>query len=217
MTSNIVTLTILPDDPNWDAERLSDVLRTLRDPSVVEEYKQLKQSGPHPGDVLQVGLASVYELSQTRLVQAQKALGVLDTEAGLRERVTVLPEAGGHGMVFPAPITATTQPALAYSLMHERAREPQFGIGINYALSWATVVAKRDHPENFRPSGVNGAAPTGGSEQDDEHRIAAEERIVEELQAVLPHKVGPAKSTTKNTLTLLKQELARQKTAQSKQ
>jgi hypothetical protein len=43
LTANILTVTILPDDPEWDAQRLAETLRTLHDPHVRANYCTLEQ------------------------------------------------------------------------------------------------------------------------------------------------------------------------------
>jgi hypothetical protein len=87
LSSNVLTLTILPDDLDWDAQRLAETLRTLHDPQVRANYRALEQRIKKIEPETARFFAFANRLNQTEFVLAPKALNALDTEDAIRERV----------------------------------------------------------------------------------------------------------------------------------
>ena len=88
ITSNRLTLTILADDPEWDAQRLADTLKKLEDPQVRAQYdRAIRHANTLPGTSPAYDFYYQNQVSQTELVRAQSALNAMDTEAAVRERI----------------------------------------------------------------------------------------------------------------------------------
>jgi hypothetical protein len=90
LTSNILTLTILPDDPDWDAQRLAQTLRKLQDPHVKANYDAVEQAIKKIDSETGKDIARANRLDQTEFAQAQKALNALDTREAIQERVHLM-------------------------------------------------------------------------------------------------------------------------------
>jgi hypothetical protein len=161
LTSNILTVTILPDDPEWDAQRLAETLWTLHDPHVRANYCALEQKINETESETARYFAFANRLNQTEFAQAQKALNALDTEEAIRERVRDMEmvsseermserEFGGGVLLYQPLLASTTRPALVVRAMEERAEDPAFGVDYDYVEWWAKYVALRHHNELFR-------------------------------------------------------------------
>jgi hypothetical protein len=218
LTSNILTLTILPDDPEWDAQRLAETLRTLHAPHVRANYRALEQKIKKIEPETARYFAFTNRLNQTEFAQAQKALNALDTQEAIRERVQNLEmvsseermskrEFGGGVFIYQPLLASTTRPDLVVAAMEERAEDPAFGVDYDYVEWWAKYVVLRDHIELFR-------APLGEAEQQKrihsflEEEIAAKKDIVLRLDSVLASKANMAKDVTTLTIKAAKADLA---------
>ena len=119
LTSNVMTITILPDDPDWDAEQLASALQKLQDPAVKARYNKVLR---HPTNLHSDFYLSNY-VAQTEFVRAQKALNVLDTEQAIRERIRLRTTGSQHDIDV---LSSTARPALIADRMRERAEAPDF-------------------------------------------------------------------------------------------
>ena len=73
VTSNVLTLTILPDDPEWDERRLADTLKILEDPQVRARYdKANRQARTLGSKTISSDFYYQNHVYQTELVKAQK-------------------------------------------------------------------------------------------------------------------------------------------------
>jgi hypothetical protein len=215
LTSNVLTLTILPDDPEWDAQHLAETLRTLHDPHVRANYRASEQKIKKIEPETARYFASTNRLDQTELAQARKSLNALDTQEAIRERVQNLEmvsseermsqrEFGGGFLIYQPLLASTTRPDLVVAAMEERAGDPAFGVDYDYVEWWAKYVVLRDHIELFR----------GEAEQQKrihsflEDEVAAKKDIVLRLDSLLASKVGMAKDVTTLTLKAVKTDIA---------
>lgn len=221
VTSNILTLTILPDDPNWDARRLAETLQQLNDPAIRAKYDALKAAILNMRSETQQDVAMVNRLNQTELVRAQEALNALDSEAAIRERVKMMNmptrkevetdyKLGLLGTLLPQPLLAsTTRPDLLVAAMEARAAEPDFAPDYGYVDRWAHYAVVRDHRELFRP------LPDEKANQQrlaliSKFEIVEKQRIVSRLQSLLPAKSGDAKRLTALAIQEVKADVAYQ-------
>jgi hypothetical protein len=202
-TSNILTLTIVPDDPEWDARRLSEVLRTMGDPNVRAAYNRVTAS-VNRGSVLAGDLASHNEFPETEFERARTELQALDSEEAIEHRVMLMPKLGRHIYTNCEPITSTTRPDRMFLAMQKRAEQADFDVDDNFAACWVAVLAKRDHPELFRPT------------QKEEFRVQwnpfygqpgvlAAKQILQILEASVSRKNRMAQATTQQTIQDLRE------------
>jgi hypothetical protein len=218
ITSNILTLTILPDDPEWDAQRLAETLQTLHDPHVRANYRALEEkiSKIEPETARYFAFAN--RLNQTEFAQAQKALNALDTEEAIRERVKNMEmvskeeiarerKFGGGLLLFQPLLASTTRPDLVVAAMELRAEDPALGVDYDYVDWWATYVVLRDHIELFR-------LPFDDAERQNrfhsflEYEVAAKKAIVLRLESLLASKGGAAKDAPALTIKTVKTDIA---------
>jgi hypothetical protein len=220
LTSNILTLTILPDDPEWDAQRLAETLRKLHDPHVKANYDALKHAIDSIGSSSRKFVAEANRLNQTELVQAQKALNALDTPEAIRERMNlmnIMPKeetssegdfVGGIELWQPL-LASSMRPDLVIAAMEARAEDPDFGVDYDYVVWWARYIVARDHVELFRPF----------LDETDHHKrlhpsleseVAAKRDIVLRLELLLALKKGGAKDITAVTIKTVKADIADQ-------
>ncbi|MGA9885408.1 MAG: hypothetical protein WBQ34_16960 [Candidatus Acidiferrales bacterium] len=220
VTSNILALTILPDDPAWDAQRLAETLQKLKDPQVIANYHALEKAIKNIPSQTGQDVATANRLNQTEFVQAQKALNVLDTEAAIRERVMLMNmmtkaeisaerELGGGSLLQQPLLASTTRPDLLVAAMEARAAEPDFAPDYDYADWWARYAVLRDHRELFRPSldEKDGAKMLSSILR---FEIAEKQEIVARLESLLATKRGTAKSLTALTIKTVKADIAYQ-------
>lgn len=161
LTSNVLTLTILPDDPEWDSQKLTEVLQKLNDPHIRAEYDV---AVGHANKLIETekyfAIANV--VTQTEFVRAQKALNALDTEDAIKERVRLMQMESksdlemsrkfGTGTYLPQPLLeSTTRADLVVAAMKDRAEQPDFGVDYDYVQWWVRFLVQRDHAELFRP------------------------------------------------------------------
>jgi hypothetical protein len=218
LTSNILTLTILPDDPEWDAQRFAEALRKLRDPHVKANYSALEQEIKNIDSETSRDVALENRLNQTELVQAQRALNALDTQEAIRERVRLMGlvpreestskrEFGGRMVLYQPLLASSTRPDLIIASMEERAEDPDFGVDYDYVDWWAKYIVLRDHIELFR------TFPDETEHQKRIHsfpiyEVAAKQEIALRLESLLTSKRGVAKNITTLTLKAVKDDIA---------
>jgi hypothetical protein len=218
LTSNILTLTILPDDPDWDAGRLSELLLQLDDPKLKANHEalnhkiELDRSEPWSYE------AMADQLDRTPFSLAQKALNALDTPEAIRERVNRMQLLTSKEIRFDADHDAGSiirQPLLASSIrpdlivaeMERRAQKPNFGVDYDYADYWARFLAMRDQDGIFRPF---------PDSQEQQKRIRsfllveaeAKRQVVAELRRDLAEKSTPAKEVTATTIRILESDIS---------
>jgi hypothetical protein len=220
LTSNILTLTILPDDPEWDAQRLAETLQTLHDPHVRANYRALEQKISKIKPETARYFAFANRLSHTEFAQAQKALNALDTEDAIRERVQNMEmmsqeelmserKFGGGVLMYQPLLASTTRPDLVVTAMEARAEDPALGVDYDYVDWWARHIVLRDHIELFRfPFDDAGRQNRFHSFLEDE--VAVKKDIVLRLESLLASKTGVAKEVTTLTIKAVKADIAYQ-------
>lgn len=206
-TSNLLALTILPDDPDWDAKRLAEVLGRMNDRKVREAHDRVV-GAVSTGSVLAVDLASLNQFPETELERARTELGALDSDDAIEQRVMLIPKLERHSYANPGPITSTTRPARMFTAMQERAEQKDFGVDYNYATWWAAVLAKRDHPELFRPTRNEEFRKQRALEYG-RARVAAEQQTLGLMEASISRKNRTAQATTRQTIQDLRSDMAR--------
>ena len=162
LTSNILTLEILPDDPEWNSQQLADSLRKLSDHTVKANYAAALKRARKVDSETAIDFAMANRVAQTEMVLAEKALNALDSEEAILERVNrmslesvsdlEMARKYHSGSVVPQPLLAsTTRPDLVVAAMRARAERPDFGVDYDFVFWWARFQVFRDHPELFRP------------------------------------------------------------------
>ncbi|MDR3720056.1 MAG: hypothetical protein P4L00_00525 [Candidatus Acidoferrales bacterium] len=162
LTSNVLTLTILPDDPEWDSQKLAESLRKLDDPHVRANYAAALAHAHKLALETETDFAMANAVSQTEFVLAQKALSALDTKQAIGERVRRMQMESKSDLefsrkyntapIFPQPVLrSTTRADLVAAAMTEQSERPDFGVDYNYFEWWVGFLVQRDHPELFRP------------------------------------------------------------------
>jgi hypothetical protein len=218
LTSNILTITILPDDSNWDAQRLSETLRKLHDPRIRANYRALEQKIKEIQPETARYFAFANRLPRTEFAQAQKALNALDTQDAVRERVqnmemvskkesTTERESGGGFVIHQPLLASSTRPDLIVAALEARAEDPALGVDYDYVDWWARYIVLRDHPELLRPF------PDETEHQKRTHSFLvceaeAERNILDQLESLLASKEGLANTVTKLTIKAVKADLA---------
>ncbi len=214
LTSNILTLTILPDDPKWDSQKLTEALRELNDPRARANYYAALRRAKRLERETEEDFARSNRVSQTEYVKAQEALNALDTEEAIRERVNLMQmeskselemsRTGDSATLLPQPLLAsTTRADLIVEAMKKRAEQPDFGVDFAYVQWWVKYLVQREHPELFRPL---------ADEAEREKRIRqysgfcfqAERALIGDLDALLATKTGNSADVTAVTIRVLK-------------
>jgi hypothetical protein len=203
-TSNLLNLTILPDDPEWDAKHLSEVLRQMKDPKVRAAHDQA-MAAVNRGSVLAVDLASLNEFPETEFERARTALQALDSEEAIEQRIMLIPKLGRHTYTNPEPITSTTRPDRMFLAMQKRAEQTDFGIDDNYVALWAAVLSKRDHPELLRPT-RNEEIQKQGTILYAQARGVATKQILQLLETSVSRKNRMARAVTQQTIQDLRRD-----------
>lgn len=212
MTSNELTLTILPDDSKWNSQQLETVLSKLRDPALRKQYLAATRRAKAIQARSELAADYAYKniVAQTEYVLAQQALNVMDTPEAIDQRVAMMKMESetdletsrkfGGGAILPQPLLAsTTRPDLFLEALDKRAREPNFGIDYDYAYWWQRLMLQSEHPEFLRPF-------LEAKEREDETRRyfayyrEAEEKILERLKELVDTKTGKAKEITALTI-----------------
>lgn len=218
LTSNILTLTILPDDSDWDAQHLSETLRKLHDPHIQANYRAMEQKIKAIQSETDRYFAFANRLPRTELAQAQKALNALDTQEAIHERVqnmdmvskeesTTEREFGGGVVLYQPLLASSTHPDLIVAALEARAEDSAFGLDYDYVDWWASYIVMRDHSELFRPF------PDETEHQKRihsflEYKADAERNITVQLESWLASKKGVANTVTKLTIKAVRADLA---------
>jgi len=215
VTSNVLTLTILADDTDWDSRTLADVLAKLDDSRVRQSYlAEAKRKKLLDSETAQ-DFVSENRLDQMQFALAQKALNALDTEAAIHERVSRMDLESKSDrevsrkfnsyVLLPQPLLrSTTRPDLVAAALKKRAEQTDFAVGSGYVDRWANFLVQRDHHELFRLNG-----DTYADNQDNLRRFTtylydAERGLVAMLEPLLPNKGGEAAEATAVTIRVVR-------------
>jgi hypothetical protein len=216
LTSNILTLTILADDPEWDSHRFADVLAKLNDPQLRVNYVAAANHVNNLKSETAQNVARDNRLERTEFVLAQKALNALDTDQAMRERIKLMQMESKSDLdsarqfntctqLVQPLLRSTTRADQVVAAMKARAEQPEFAVDCDYVQLWARFLVQRDHPELFR------SAETGYSEIQKQLRnyvayhSGAKRELVELLESLLPSKTGKAAETTAITIQVVKE------------
>ncbi len=218
LTSNILTLTILPDDPDWDARRLAGILTELDNPRLKANHDSMKKKIDLVNSETHKHEAIANDLAHTPYAVAQKMLNALDTPEAIRERVDrmdlvsskylgSLVDYEGETIFYQPLLASTVRPDLVVAAMEARARRPDFGVDYDYAYRWAQFLAQRDDTAIFRPFADQQAR------QKQFHSffladVEAKKQIISELAAHLDEKIATAKQITAFTIKNLNGDIA---------
>jgi hypothetical protein len=217
LTSNILTLTILADDPDWDTQHLAESLQKLHDIHVKANYRAVENAIEEIKSESGRYEAIANKLDRTELAQARRALNALDTEDAIRERIQMMDmlskeqirserEYGGEMGLEQPLLESTTRPDLVVDFMQDRARDPDFGVDSDYTEWWARYTVVRDHKELFRPF-RDETEHQKGLHSFPQYELAAKRDIVLQLESVLSSKRGPAKDTTALTIKIMRADI----------
>jgi hypothetical protein len=214
LTSNILTLTILPDDPEWDSQRLEEVLRTLSDSRARANYAAALDLAGRARTETGRDWAMANRVNQTEFVRAQQALNALDTDEAIQQRVRLMKMESkseledtrrlGLAYNFSQPVLqSTTRADLVVSAMRGQAKQPDFGVDYDYVQWWAEYVVQRDHPELFRPV-ANQTERDAALGTYQTYNSEAQREIVTTLDHLLSSKTPEAAQVTRVTIRLVK-------------
>jgi hypothetical protein len=204
-TSNLLNLTILPDDPNWDARRLSEVLGQMNNPRVRKAHDRAV-AAVNQGSALALDLAFHNEFPETEFERARTAFQALDSDEAIEQRILLIPKLERHTYTGSMPITFTTQPERMFLAMQKRAEQRDFGVDDNYASWWIQVLAKRDHPEFFRPT-ANEESRKERAIGYAQARAAAAMQILQLLEVGVTRKNRGAQVITRHTIQDLRHDM----------
>jgi hypothetical protein len=218
LSSNILEVTILPDDPDWDAKRLSRTIAKLNDPHVLADHQALAQSIDQTKAETARYEARANQLDQTQLALARKALNALETPEAIAERVRriqmtplkdVREDASLHAEEYTEQpvLKSSIRPDLVVAALESRAQDPNFRVDYDFAYWWAQFLVLRDHPEIIRPL---------ANEAEQQTRIrpflvneaVAKKEIAARLETFLAAKQGIAREVTAITIKALKSDVA---------
>jgi hypothetical protein len=214
LTSNMLTLTILPDDPEWDSQQLDVTLRKLRDPHVKANYLAAIHRAKQRQTEIDQDFALTNLVSQTELVTAQKVLNALDTDDAIRQRVKLMQMESkedlemtskyGSGSMVPQPFLAsTTRAEFLEAAIKERAEKPEFGVDYDYVEWWIRCLVQREHPEVFRPV-VSEVERQNRTKDYSVCYDKAELELLSILESLVLSKKGEGQKITASTIKVLK-------------
>ena len=217
LASNVLEVTILPDDPDWDAKRLSKILAKLSDSNDLADHHALEQGIDQNHTETTRYEARANQLDQTQFALARKALNALDTPDAIRERVRRMEmlsiedirsnaKFGGEEIIGQPLLESSTHPDLVVAALESRAENPTFGVDYDFADWWARYLALRDHPEILRPLS-NEAEQQTRIRPYLVNQIAAKKQIAARLESLLDTKKGVAREVTAITIKFLKQDV----------
>ena len=189
--TNILTLTILPDDPDWDRQQLATLLGIIKNPA----RRPAEKAG------------------------ASHALSLLDTPEGIEARINELDNTERAKWMFPNEAAAlsrnrssmilyTTRPDLVCAALESRALQPDFAITSDFARTWMLMLMRRDHRERY-------LATEDRRQAGETHLLQntlltpAYREMVDKLESALPGKREPAREITAATLAKLREDLAK--------
>lgn len=214
LTSNILTVTILPDYPDWDSSQLSTALRELRDPQVNANYlTAVKHARNLPRETDQ-SVAMLNAVQQADLVKAQKALNALDTDEAIRRRVEMMGLATKEDLKFGERFTtestiaqpqlaSTTRSEFLEATMRQRASRPSFGVDYDFTYWWSRFLVQRKHPEVLRFL-TDGAERQTNAKNYGVYYREAELEILALLESIVQDKQAEAQTNTILTIKILK-------------
>lgn len=215
LTSNVLTLNILPDDPEWDSQQLAESLRKLSDPSVKANYAAAMKRARKIDSETATDFAMANRVSQTELVLVQKALNALDSEDAILERVNRMGMESrsdlemarkyhtGSGVSQPL-LASTSRADLVVAAVKARAERPEFGVDYDFVSWWARFQVLRDHSELFRPV-LDAAEHQTRLLQFAAYFSQFERDIIPELERLNLTKTGDAADVTAVTIAILKE------------
>ena len=206
--SNILELTILPDDPEWDTETLQTSLASVNDSRLRRAvdfdrrqrdaaFQAMRWAEHVPGPLAH------------RFYDAMAALNALDTDDAIRDRVRRLPMPTERAWrdkplqwVDDSVVQASVRPDAVVAAIEARVSEREFGVSLGFAEVWVRAVALRDNPDL--------RSPLRADPKDDEDRAAwfkARPAVLNVLKHIALDKMGLAREMTADTI----QRLERQK------
>jgi hypothetical protein len=212
--SNVMTLTILPDDPEWDAAMLDRTLAILDegDASRIVEEDRRRAARAFGPQAPRLGASRLPAPAAMRYYDAVQALQVLDTPAAILERVPriVMPseqewrQANGNGYrgVDDNLVSVTTRLDLVVDAVERRAAARDFGVQYGFVNLWMQAVMQRDAPEL---SSSLAEEPASASRRA-EYRVAAANArnvVLAFLREAVASKTGIAADMTTQTITML--------------
>jgi hypothetical protein len=214
LTSNLLTLTILPDDSEWDSQQLDTALRKLRDPHVKANYLATIRRAKQRETEIDEDFAMTNFVSQTELVTAQKSLNALDTDEAIHQRMKMMEMVSKKdlemardfltgSMLFQPLLASTTRADILEPAMCARAEEPDFGVDYDYVQWWRKYLVQRDHPELLRPF-FNEAERQKKAGDYSVHVDKAELELLAKLETLVQSKKGDAQKVTALTIKILK-------------
>jgi hypothetical protein len=214
VTSNVLTLTILADDTDWDSRTLADVLAKLDDPRVRQTYIAAEKRWKRLGSDTAQDFVSENRLDQMEFALAQKALNALDTEEAIHERVNrmelesksdrdVSREFDSYTLLPQPLVRSTTRPDFVAAALKEQAEQPDFAVGGGYLHRWAQFLVQRDHPELFCLNGDSDAENQDNLRRYTTYLYEAERGLVQMLQSLLPSKHREAAEATAVTIRVV--------------
>jgi hypothetical protein len=185
LTSNLLTLTIQPDDPVWDNNRLTGALRALHDQQALKDYKKAAGGATTPR------------------FRALQELSVLDTVEAIRERVAISSLAEDNSIV----LASTTRPDLMLAALEDRAMNPSVALGATFEDAWTKFKVQRDCPEVFRRS-QRDIDTVNRNDNYSACRTEAYRKLIPFLQSTLPLKTGAARESTARAIERVKRDYA---------
>ena len=220
VTSNVLTLQILPDDPAWDSQQLAKAVATLDDPGVRTEYEELQTRATKMRGVSELAAFSIQndEIPRSRLVRAQYDLNALDTTDAIHERVARFESKSPADEELSRTVTgyfglpqhvlqSSTRPDLVASAMLERAQKPDFGVDSVYVRVWADYLARSRYPEDYFAQPLDAVPPQGPAAHGNAYFDARDE-IAKTLQGLMGSKTKEAASTTRATIKSVHEDQA---------
>jgi hypothetical protein len=215
VTSNVLALTILDDDRDWDARTLADVLAKLDDPRIRQSYIAGAKRNKRLDSETAQDFAVENRLDQMEFALAQKTLNTLDTEEAIHERVHRMALESksdrdasrrfGSFALLPQPLLrSTTRPDLVATALKEQAEQPDFAVSGGYVYRWAQFLVQRDHPEIFRLNGDSYAENQDNLRHYATYLYEAERGLVQMLDSLLPSKQREAAEATSVTIRVVR-------------
>ena len=214
LTSNILTLTILPDDAEWDSQQLATTLRKLSDPHVKANYLATVNRAKQLKTETDQDFAITNFVSQTELVTTQKSLNALDTDEAILQRVKMMEMVSKKdlamardfltgSMLFQPLLASTTRADIVEATIRARAEKSDFGVDYDYVQWWTKFLVQRDHPELLRPL-FNEAERQKNAADYSVNMDKAELELLAKLETLVQSKKGDAQKVTALTIKILK-------------
>ena len=216
VTSTMLTLEILPDDPKWDAQQLASTLQKLKDPKLEADYFAAVDHAGKQNDLIDTYFELANVVPHTDFAVAQKSLNAIETDEAIRERVKLIQMESQEELAvdrrfggrtgLPQPVLeSTTRPGPMVSAFEERAAGPDFGVDLDYCGHWSSLTVQRDHPEFWRFSNDE-TQSLNPSANYNLFENKAEMELLTTLESMLQNKTGKAKEVTQLTIEYLKRQ-----------